>query len=343
MGMEPVEIGKRSFPSFFSIAIGSFGTGYYLKRYGKYYKFLMASCIISICGQLQINLQTPNLPVWKQYCLLILPGIGVAVLITVSLVAMTASVSQEQQAAVTSISYAFRTTGCTLGVSIGTAIFQNSLTKSLSVRVMEYLSDAHSREELSSIVDKALRSSDWSNKHAPKFIRQTLLDCYDSACHSTFRFCCLCIILATFFCSIIKEYPLLSSIKRHSSTWIFRYLPSWKLWLSSWYVLIRVVSQTRRKGCLGFRIKIESIYIALPTTSGCTKRCFSPHYLSEHEVNTLRYIRSKMVKNSKKLWIGNVSNSWGISYLPVFIRCWDCSLKTAVAFFTRIREKDNRT
>lgn len=217
LGMGPVEIGKRSIPSFFSIAIGSFGTGFYLKKYGKYYKFLMASCVISIFGQFQINMITPDLPVWRQYCLLILPNIGVAVLITVGLLAMTAAVRQEQQAAVTSISYAFRTTGCTLGVSIGAATFQRTLSQTLNVEVMKYLQEGHSEKELSEIIDKALHSSDWSNLHSPGFVRQTLLSCYDSACHSTFKFCCLCIVLSTLFCSMIKEYPLHSSIKKHSN------------------------------------------------------------------------------------------------------------------------------
>lgn len=213
--MGPIEIGKRSIPSFFSLALGSFGTGYYLKRYGKYFKLLMVACVVLVLGQLQINLVKPDSPVWSQYCLFILPAIGMAVMITVTLLAMTAAVPQEDQAAVTSIGYAFRSTGCTLGVSIGAAVFQNSLTKNLASRVMVYLSEGYSKKELSDIIDKASRSSEWSNECSPKFVRQTLLKSYDSACHSTFKFCFLCFVLATLSCSIIKEYPLHSSIKKH--------------------------------------------------------------------------------------------------------------------------------
>ncbi|SCV04398.1 LAMI_0H15808g1_1 [Lachancea mirantina] len=214
LGMGPTDVGKRSIPSFFSIAFGSLGVGYYMKRTGRYYKFLLAFCGVALVGQLQINLITPSIAVWRQYTLLVVPGFGVSVLITVTLLAMIAAVPHEHQAATTSISYAFRTTGCTLGISIGAAIFQKSLASLLNDKVMRFASEGHSKEELMKIIRNASHSSEWVHESAPEFVRATLLECYHYACKSTFKFCMACMVLASLSCSIIKEYKLHTSMKR---------------------------------------------------------------------------------------------------------------------------------
>lgn len=204
----PVEIGKKSVSSFFSMAFGSFGTGYYVKRFGKYYKLMLLSCLILIVGQLQIISINPKMSQWRQSILLAVPGLGVAILITVTLLAMIAAVPQKHQAATTSISYAFRTTGCTIGVSLGAAIFQNCLRSVVTKAVMSFHSNIHSERELAYIIERALHSSDWVNNGSPDFVRQTLLDCYQYACDKTFKFCLICFVLTAASCSVIKEHKL---------------------------------------------------------------------------------------------------------------------------------------
>lgn len=204
----PIEIGKKSVSSFFSMALGSFGTGYYVKRFGKYYKLMLLSCLILIVGQLQIISVNPKMSQWRQSILLAVPGLGVAILITVTLLAMIAAVPQKHQAATTSISYAFRTTGCTIGVSIGASIFQNCLRSIVTKAVMSLRSDIHPESELAYIIERALHSSDWVNNGSPDFVRQILLDCYEYACDKTFKFCLVCFVLTTASCLIIKEHKL---------------------------------------------------------------------------------------------------------------------------------------
>lgn len=214
LNMSPTEIGKRLVPNFFSVAFGSLGAGYYMKKTRKYYWFSLIFCAVAVVGQLQILLIKPTISTWRQYTLLLVPGLGASVLITVALLAMIAAVPHKHQAATTSISYAFRSVGCTLGVSIGGAIFRESLSTLTTTKVLRFTSKEHPKEELLKIIDKASKSSEWVHKNAPDFVRQTLLDCYHKACKNTFLFCFVCSILTLLSFSIIKEKKLHSSLDR---------------------------------------------------------------------------------------------------------------------------------
>ncbi|CEP63258.1 Vba4p LALA0_S07e06040g [Lachancea lanzarotensis] len=214
MNMGPTDVGKRSVPSFISIALGSLGAGYYMKRTGKYYWFTLLGCLIVILGLLQVNFISATTPVWQQYLLQVTPGLGVSILITVTLLAMIAAVPHEHQAATTSISYAFRSTGCTLGVSLGAAIFGNRLNNQLDVKVLSLVSEEHSEAELRMIISKAAHSAEWIHREAPHFVQATLIECYHYACKATFKFCLVVAILASISCIFIKEHRLHTSISR---------------------------------------------------------------------------------------------------------------------------------
>ncbi|QLL32014.1 hypothetical protein HG536_0C01820 [Torulaspora globosa] len=214
LNMSPTDIGKRLTPNFFSVAFGSLGAGYYMKKTRKYYWFVLFFCAVAVLGQLQILLIDPHVSTWRQFTLTLVPGFGSSVLITVALLAMIAVVPHKHQAATTSISYAFRSTGCVLGVALGGAIFRESLSSLTTRRVLAYLSDSHPREELLKIIQKSSTSSEWVHNKAPQFIRPVLIDCYNAACKNTFLFCLLCSLLALLSISIIEEKKLHSSLQR---------------------------------------------------------------------------------------------------------------------------------
>ncbi|EDO18214.1 hypothetical protein Kpol_543p44 [Vanderwaltozyma polyspora DSM 70294] len=214
LNMKPTDIGKRIIPNFFSTAFGSLGAGYYMKKTGKYYWFVISFCVLASIGCLQIVWIQPDISVFKQYTLMFIPGLGASVLITVALLAMIAAVPHNHQAVTTSISYAFRSTGCTLGVSIGGAIFRESLDNLLKSKVLKFKSPEHSEDELMRIIDKASQSTEWVQNSSPSFIKQTLIDCYHFACKNVFIFCLLCTIAATFSMAIIKEHRLHNTLDR---------------------------------------------------------------------------------------------------------------------------------
>ena len=55
-------------------------------------------------------------------------------MLTVTLVAMISAVEHKYQAVITAASYAFRSTGSTIGITIAGAVYQNILTKELRQR-----------------------------------------------------------------------------------------------------------------------------------------------------------------------------------------------------------------
>lgn len=217
LNMKPTAIGKRIAPNFFSTSLGSLGAGYYMKKTGKYYWFVILFCVSVVLGQLQIYLMKPDIATWRQYTLTMIPGFGTSVLITVALLAMIAAVPHEHQAATTSISYAFRSVGCTLGVSFGGAIFRESLSDYLNKDVMQFLSKDHPKKKLMKYIQKASSSSEWVHDSAPEFLRPTLINCYHEACKNTFLFCLICSVATLLSISIIKEKKLHSSLNRNES------------------------------------------------------------------------------------------------------------------------------
>jgi hypothetical protein len=70
-------------------------------------------------------------PSWATYVYVTPLGLGYGGMLTVTLVAMISAVDHEHQAVITAASYAFRSTGSTIGITIASAVFQNILTKEL--------------------------------------------------------------------------------------------------------------------------------------------------------------------------------------------------------------------
>ena len=62
-------------------------------------------------------------------------GLGYGEILTVILVALIAAVDQQHQAGSASASYAFQSTGGTIGITIASVVFQNVLTLSLQRRL----------------------------------------------------------------------------------------------------------------------------------------------------------------------------------------------------------------
>ncbi|XBW36515.1 hypothetical protein QEN19_002092 [Hanseniaspora menglaensis] len=207
LGLSTTETGWRLAPNFFSTAFGSLGAGLYMKKTGRYYNFLMGFCIIGVLGCFRLMFITPNIVVWQQYLCLVVPGFAMAVMITVDLLIMIAAVPQEDQAACTSISYAFRSTGSTVGISLAGLIFSKKLHSELIHRVMKFTSDEHPKHVLKQIIANAEKSSDFI-KTAPDWIKPVLITCFHYALKNVFIFTFVAFTIATLAASICKEYKL---------------------------------------------------------------------------------------------------------------------------------------
>ncbi|KAL9098981.1 MAG: hypothetical protein Q9163_005449 [Psora crenata] len=130
-GLSTTQAGARLAPNSIGNAVGSIGTGLIIRRSGRYYylsvgiqlSFIAANVIIST-----FNLATP---LWVTIVSFFVAGIGYTGMLTVTLLSLISAVEHRHQAVITSASYAFRSTGSAIGVTIASAVFQNLLSKNL--------------------------------------------------------------------------------------------------------------------------------------------------------------------------------------------------------------------
>lgn len=138
-------------------------------------------------------------------------------MLTVSLVAMISSVNHKEQALTTSIQYGFRSTGSTLGVSVATACFQESLQKNLinNFKHLKNIPPQYAKKKiLNKIIDLALHDSNYAHDSAPEFAKNAIIGAYDTACHAAFLFALITCVMGVICNFFINEHRLLSSVNR---------------------------------------------------------------------------------------------------------------------------------
>ena len=124
--------GSRLIPSSIGAAVGSLGAGFMMRATGRYWWLnVFGSCFLVLSGILNVICLNLETPVWQPFAIFGFAGIGYGALITITLLALISAVEHEHQAVITSASYAFRSTGSTIGIAISGAVFQNLLNAEL--------------------------------------------------------------------------------------------------------------------------------------------------------------------------------------------------------------------
>jgi hypothetical protein len=112
---------------------------------------------------------------------LFLSGLGLGGTLTFILLALPSSVSHEQQAVTTSILYAFRSTGATLGISTSSVVFRKLLQSRLAEVAMP---GALHINPMPGELGDVLRRCNRSNRNRPENC-VPLIDVYMSTLHGT--------------------------------------------------------------------------------------------------------------------------------------------------------------
>ena len=152
-GLSTTQAGARLIPQSVGVALGSISTGLIMRWTGRYY-------ILNVCIQIMFTgayvlLSTFTLvtPAWEAVLSFLMSGIGYSGMLTTTLIALISAVDHKDQAVITSASYAFRSTGSTIGITIASAVFQNIL----KVRLWSKLGD---RKDASDIIRRVRDSLD---------------------------------------------------------------------------------------------------------------------------------------------------------------------------------------
>ncbi|KAH9844047.1 vacuolar amino acid permease [Rhodofomes roseus] len=131
------DAGLHLLPHSVAISTGSVFAGWYvvMRRTGKLYTLTLVSCFMTVIAASMLVFWNENTSWFHLWFDIVPQGLGMASVITTTLIAMIASVVKEDLAVATGITYLFRTTGQVLGVSLSGALLQAILTRKLRERI----------------------------------------------------------------------------------------------------------------------------------------------------------------------------------------------------------------
>lgn len=205
-GYSTTHAGLRLIPQAAGVSTGSLGVGLIMNRTGKYYKLGLAVVSIYVLGVgllISLNLSTPA---WPPFIMIFFAGLGYGGMITVTLLAAISAVDHEHQAVITSATYAFRSTGSTIGVTIASAVFQNILKTQLWDR---FGGQDGAAEEIGRI-----RDSFDELKQLPPGWKDGVLDSYVTALHGVFATGLGIAVLGLVCATFMREHILHATLNR---------------------------------------------------------------------------------------------------------------------------------
>ncbi|KAK2734500.1 hypothetical protein FQN57_001664 [Myotisia sp. PD_48] len=177
-GESTTSAGTRLIAQAAGTSMGSLGLGFLMRLTGRYLYFNRGTVLLILTGtafMCSLALDTPVIP---PFIYLFISGLGYGGMLTSTLVALIAAVDHEHQAVITSASYAFRSTGSSIGISVASAVFQNLLKSGLWARL-------GGLEDAEEIISKVRESFDAIRDLSPGLVLQ-VLDAYMDALHGVF-------------------------------------------------------------------------------------------------------------------------------------------------------------
>ena len=206
-GISAAGAGTLFIPQSVGAAVGSLGSGSIMRWTGKY-RLLNLCMQIMMVAAAALILATFNATVQPvtPFIFLFMNGTAYGSLLTVTLISLIAAVDHKYQAVITSTSYAFRSTGSTIGITIASAVFQNLLKKGLFARFGDQPDAA----------DRIRRIRDNVNevKHLPPGWREGAIEAYVDALRGVWVDV-LGFAIITFFVSLfIKQQVLHKNLER---------------------------------------------------------------------------------------------------------------------------------
>lgn len=127
LGYSPTQSGFRIFFASLGVSFSSIGCGLIMKKTGRYVTLGVFVLALFVGGTIMFSTLDANSPSWIPFPAFVLTGAGYGGMLTVTLLACIAAVDHSQQAVITSATYAFRSVGATLGVTVASAVYQNIL------------------------------------------------------------------------------------------------------------------------------------------------------------------------------------------------------------------------
>lgn len=208
-GLSTTQAGIRLIPQSVGSSVGSLGCGLIMKRTGRYKVLGLVILTFQLIGASLFASWDFTKPDWPIYIFLSLIGMGYGGMLTVTLLAVIAAVDHSEQAVVTSATYAFRSTGSTIGVTIASAVYQNILKFELWEKFGE-------RDGAADVIKRIRDSFDEINRLPPGW-KQGVTETYMEAVRGVFLTATGIALLALLCQGFVKEHKLHSTLERRLS------------------------------------------------------------------------------------------------------------------------------
>lgn len=218
VGIKSDGVGLRLIPNIVMASLSSILSGYYMKWSGRYLKFSIIVNSFGVCGVIYLIFRTrPGacLSTFEQFTINVVSVGAYASMLTVTLLALIAAVPIHFQTSVTSIQYAFRSMGSTLGTSFSSYIFTMSLSHYLVTKLTSSKPSEVSDTTLALIIDNALHDANYiRSEDAPAWAVAPMIDSYNVSVWYTFLFAGVASALGLVAVCCIRENKLHTSVKR---------------------------------------------------------------------------------------------------------------------------------
>ncbi|PHH84754.1 hypothetical protein CDD83_1441 [Cordyceps sp. RAO-2017] len=206
LGDSATQAGLKILPSPLGAAVFSVGSGYIMKRTGRYTRLGVSSLVVLIVGIVLFTLQGRDSPFWLSSVAFFFVGGGYSAMLTTTLLACVAAVDHSQQAVVTSSTYLARSVGSTMGVTVGSAVYQNILKARLWDRFGDFPGAA---EEIRRIRDDLSEL-----KHLPDGWYEGVMDSFMEAFRGVWLTMLAMAVGALICVSMMRHHTLHATLER---------------------------------------------------------------------------------------------------------------------------------
>ncbi|KAK3378229.1 major facilitator superfamily domain-containing protein [Podospora didyma] len=206
IGYSATQAGLRLLAAPLGVSITSLGCGYIMKRTGKYVGLGIAILALFTIGVAFLTALDETSANWITFIAMALTGAGYGGMLTITLLACIAAVDHEHQAVVTSATYAFRSVGATLGITIASTVYQNILKVQLWERFGHLPGAA---EEISRIRDDLSELA-----HLPDGWRDGVMESFMAAFRGVWVTGLALAVAALVSVSLMRQHKLHSNLAR---------------------------------------------------------------------------------------------------------------------------------
>lgn len=208
LDMNTTQAGVRLIPQSVGAAVGSLGTGLLMRATGRYWWLNVVAQIISLAAAaLILGTFDRNVAAAPPFIYLLMNGTAYGCMLTTTLLALIAAVDHKYQAVITSASYAFRSTGSSIGITIGSAVFQNMLKAGLWARFGD---EPNAADEI-----RRIRDSNDAVKQLPPGWKSGVIDAYVDALRGVWVVVLGFAILAACVSFCMREHVLHKTLERN--------------------------------------------------------------------------------------------------------------------------------